>query len=267
MLFCPDYSRFLQSSKIITLEKILQFFSKFVCSKKMCYNVCNFFQVEEMANRQQQIMQHCVGGVNSRYHCIHKWPFLRAKGPRCNQDIIRVMKILQPLLQDAIQKKSCKQIVEGPLTWRQFHRLAGRGEVLTFGLYRSVIGRVDTFSVLLSGTDDRCEPQPIPPVVVGHDKDWLSLAPYTLHYWEKLLLEPYSYSRDVAYIVVAPDNEFVLQKVRVFFKELSSCYEVRGCHLYSANQIFSGVEPRVGPGLSNKIILSLGSNLGEFQPL
>lgn len=79
---------------------------------------------------------------------------------------------------------------------------------------------------LFSGTEDRCEPQPIPPVVVGHDKDWLSVAPYTLHYWEKLLLEPYSYSRDVAYIVVAPDNDFVLQKTKIFFKELSSCYEV-----------------------------------------
>ena len=79
---------------------------------------------------------------------------------------------------------------------------------------------------LCLGTEDRCEPQPIPPVVVGQDKDWLSLAPYSLHYWEKLLLEPYSYCRDVAYIVVAPDNDFVLQKVRTFFKELSSSYEV-----------------------------------------
>lgn len=76
------------------------------------------------------------------------------------------------------------------------------------------------------GTEDRCEPQPIPPVMVGYDKDWLSVSPYTLHYWEKLLLEPYSYSRDVAYIVVAPDSDFVLQKVRTFFKELSSVYEV-----------------------------------------
>lgn len=88
-------------------------------------------------------------------------------------------------------------------------------------------GFFQTFFYLFdTGTDDRCEPQPIPPVVVGHDKDWLSVAPYTLHYWEKLLLEPYSYSRDVAYIVVAPDNDFVLQKTKIFFKELSSCYEV-----------------------------------------
>jgi hypothetical protein len=76
------------------------------------------------------------------------------------------------------------------------------------------------------GTDDRCEPQPIPSLVVGREKDWVSLAPYALHLWEKLLIEPFSYSRDVAYVVVAPDNEFILQKVRIFFKELSSMYEV-----------------------------------------
>jgi mediator of RNA polymerase II transcription subunit 13 len=62
--------------------------------------------------------------------------------------------------------------------------------------------------------------------MVGHEKDWLSLSPYAIQYWEKLLLEPYSYARDVAYIVVAPDNEYILQRVRTFFKELSATYEV-----------------------------------------
>nr|CAI5832401.1 unnamed protein product [Callosobruchus analis] len=116
---------------------------------------------------------------------------------------------LQPLLQEAIQKKCQTRLlweapsaVKGPLTWRQFHRLAGRG------------------------TDDRCEPQPIPSVIVGHDKDWLSLSPYALQHWESLLLEPYSYSRDIAYVVVAPDNDAVLPRVRWFFRELSTAYEM-----------------------------------------
>uniref|UniRef100_A0AAR5PM40 Mediator of RNA polymerase II transcription subunit 13 n=1 Tax=Dendroctonus ponderosae TaxID=77166 RepID=A0AAR5PM40_DENPD len=139
---------------------------------------------------------------------VHKWPYLRAPGPQCNQDIVRVMKSLQPLLQDAIQKKCQTRLweapsaVKGPLTWRQFHRLAGRG------------------------TDDRCEPQPIPSVIVGHDKDWLCLSPYALQQWESLMLEPYSYSRDVAYVVVAPDNEAILPRVKTFFKELSASYEI-----------------------------------------
>ncbi|KAI4455970.1 rag1-activating protein 1 [Holotrichia oblita] len=145
---------------------------------------------------------------NLHHVSVHRWPFLRACGPQCNQDIVRVMKNLQPLLQEAIQKKCQTRLwdapsaVKGPLTWRQFHRLAGRG------------------------TDDRCEPQPIPSLIVGHEKDWLSLSPYALQYWESLLLEPYSYPRDVAYIVVAPDNDTILPRVRTFFKELSSAYEM-----------------------------------------
>jgi mediator of RNA polymerase II transcription subunit 13 len=64
---------------------------------------------------------------------LHRWQFLRAGGPNCNQDIIRIMRQLQPLLQEAVQKKCTTRLweapytVSGPLTWRQFHRLAGRG--------------------------------------------------------------------------------------------------------------------------------------------
>jgi len=55
----------------------------------------------------------------------------------------------------------------------------------------------------------------------------VALSPLAIRFWEKLLLEPCSYTRDIAYIVVAPDNDFVLQKTRTFFRELSSMYEVR----------------------------------------
>ncbi|KAK7874246.1 hypothetical protein R5R35_006284 [Gryllus longicercus] len=171
----------------------------------MLENAVAMCKVEEMQQRQQQLLAHAKGLIAP---CVHRWPHLRARGPSCNQDIVRVMKSLQPLLQDAIQKKCTTRLweapytVSGPLTWRKFHRLAGRG------------------------TDDRCEPQPIPSLVVGYNKDWLSLSPYAIHYWEKLLLEPYSYSRDIAYIVVSPDSDFILQRVRTFFKELSATYEV-----------------------------------------
>jgi mediator of RNA polymerase II transcription subunit 13 len=69
---------------------------------------------------------------------LHRWQFLRADGPHCNQDIVRVMRHLQPLLQEAVQKKCTTRLwdapytVNGPLTWRQFHRLAGRGELIQF---------------------------------------------------------------------------------------------------------------------------------------
>lgn len=145
-----------------------------------------------------------VGGAVS----VHKWPYVKTSGPRSNQDIIRLMKSMQPLLQDAFHRKSTTRLwdapytVKGPLTWRQFHRLAS------------------------SSTTGQCEPQPIPSIIVGHEKDWLSVAPYALHYWDKLLLEPYSYARDVAYIVIAPDNDSVIAKTRAYFKELSTTYEM-----------------------------------------
>lgn len=47
-----------------------------------------------------------------------------------------------------------------------------------------------------------------------------------MQHWESLLLEPYSYARDVAYVVVAPDNDAILPRVRAFFKELSTTYEM-----------------------------------------
>ncbi|XP_076344543.1 mediator of RNA polymerase II transcription subunit 13-like isoform X2 [Tachypleus tridentatus] len=140
--------------------------------------------------------------------CLHKWPFLCGKLPASDQDVLRLLRMIQPLLQEAVQKKVMQGLFEvsytvsGPLTWRQFHRLAGRG------------------------TEDQCEPQPIPSLLVGSDKDCLALSPYTLKFWDKLLLEPYSLPRDVAYVVVAPENEFILSRVRNFFRELSSTYEL-----------------------------------------
>lgn len=75
------------------------------------------------------------GRRGGQTQAVHRWPFVKAKGPPSNQDIVRVMKLLQPLLQEAIQKKCQTRLweapsaVKGPLTWRQFHRLAGRGEL------------------------------------------------------------------------------------------------------------------------------------------
>lgn len=75
---------------------------------------------------------------SARLSCMHRWPYLRASGPECSQDIVRVMKSLQPQLQEAVQKKCTTRLweapytVSGPLTWRQFHRLAGRGGSFSF---------------------------------------------------------------------------------------------------------------------------------------
>lgn len=136
---------------------------------------------------------------------LHRWPFAGGRGPRSSRDVVRLMRRLRPLLQDAIQKRCCGARmwdgVSGPLTWRQFHRLAGRGN------------------------EDLCEPQPVPPVLVGHERDWLALSPYALRHWERLGLEPYSYARDVAYVVLAPAETALTRPLLTFFRELSAAYE------------------------------------------
>ncbi|OWR52508.1 hypothetical protein KGM_209621 [Danaus plexippus plexippus] len=141
-------------------------------------------------------------GANS---AVHRWPFIGARAPRSSRDVVRLMRRLRPLLQDAIQKRCCGARmwdgVSGPLTWRQFHRLAGRGN------------------------EDLCEPQPVPPLLVGHDRDWISLSPYALRHWERLSLEPYSYARDVAYVVLAADGEALSEPLKTFFREVSASYE------------------------------------------
>lgn len=46
-----------------------------------------------------------------------------------SQDVVRMLLSLQPVLQDTIQKKRSVRSwgVQGPLTWQQFHKMAGRG--------------------------------------------------------------------------------------------------------------------------------------------
>ena len=53
-------------------------------------------------------------------------------------------------------------------------------------------------------------PLPIPSLTVGYEREWLSVSPLSLYYWDSLGLEPWAASRDVAYIVLAPDNDLDL---------------------------------------------------------
>lgn len=97
--------------------------------------------------------------------------------------------------------------MQGPLTWRQFHRMAG--------------------PATKGNTDDQCEPLPVPSVTVGHEKDFMSISPLALQFWESLNLEPFSQPRDVIYFVLSPDSDYLLKNVKAFFKNLSYTYEVR----------------------------------------
>ncbi|XP_071486432.1 mediator of RNA polymerase II transcription subunit 13-like [Diadema antillarum] len=145
--------------------------------------------------------------------CLHSWPYIPAlaQSTMSSQDIVRTLSSLQPLLQDAIQKKRTTRLwekpytVQGPLTWQVF------------------------FNIGVRGAAETPEPLPIPRLLIGHDKDWLSSSPFTLYYWEKLMLEPYSSPRDVAYIALVPENRYIHHCALMYFKELTAVYE--GCRL------------------------------------
>lgn len=189
----------------------------------------NFMQQQQPLKNQLEKK----GSSSQNIISVHTWPFLNASGPKSNQDIIRVMKSMKVLLQKVFNQNGTTGLwdapydVRGPLTWREFHRLAGRG-----------IGQ--------------CEPQPIPSVVVGHDKEWLCISPYALQFWDKLLLEPYSYPRDIAYIVITPDNDYITSRVKAFFKELSTTYEMCRLGKHQPVKGWEGILKVGKPVLQNK---------------
>ncbi|XP_027203280.2 mediator complex subunit skuld [Dermatophagoides pteronyssinus] len=146
-------------------------------------------------------------GFSSNRPLLHDWQFRKSNFPVNNHEVMLTLKTLQPLMQESVQRKGSSEVtyntVKGPLTWRQFHRLAGRG------------------------TECQCEPQPIPSLMVGYDRECVALSPFGLKFWEKLSLEPYAITRDVYYVVIAPaDIESQLSTVKNFFKELSATYEI-----------------------------------------
>lgn len=57
--------------------------------------------------------------------------------PLNSQDILRMLKTLNPLLMDAIMNKRIMRVWEhshkltGPLSWKDFHQLADRGKPLS----------------------------------------------------------------------------------------------------------------------------------------
>ena len=60
---------------------------------------------------------------------LARWAVIPASGPVCSEDIVRVMKCLLPVLNISLHVRNgtenTKLNVEGPLTWRQFHHMAG----------------------------------------------------------------------------------------------------------------------------------------------
>ncbi|KAM9329372.1 mediator of RNA polymerase II transcription subunit 13-like [Gastrophryne carolinensis] len=144
---------------------------------------------------------------------FHLWPHSNVLDVSMlpSQDVVRTLLSLQPFLQDAIQKKRTGrtweniQHVQGPLTWQQFHKMAGRGSY---------------------GSEESPEPLPIPNLLVGYDKDFLTIAPFSLPFWERLLMEPFGGQRDVGYLVLCPESPALKDGAKAFFSDLSAVYEM-----------------------------------------
>ena len=71
----------------------------------------------------------------------------------------------------------------------------------------------------------------------------MTVSPLSLYYWDSLAMEPWAPPRDVAYIVLAPDNDNLLTEVKTFFKVLSNGYESLklGRHASGAKTLRDGV--------------------------
>ncbi|KAJ8403825.1 hypothetical protein AAFF_G00346930 [Aldrovandia affinis] len=172
-----------------------------------CYSDC-YLALEH----GRQFMDNMSGGkvdeLLVKSSALHHWAKSNAVDVSTlfSQDVLRMLLSLQPVLQDAIQKKRTVRSwgVQGPLTWQQFHKMAGRGSY---------------------GTDESPEPLPIPTFLVGYEYDFVVLSPFGLPYWEKLLLDPFGSQRDVGYLVVCPENDALLNGAKTFFRDLSAVYE------------------------------------------
>ena len=111
---------------------------------------------------------------------------------------------------------------------------------------------------------------------VGYDREWMTVNPMSLYYWDSLAMEPWAPPRDVAYIVLAPDNDNLLTEVKTFFKVLSNGYESLklGRHASGAKTLRDGVlkVTTIAAGVSSQHIIAskVSSKLAqklESEPL
>lgn len=68
------------------------------------------------------------------------------------------------------------------------------------------------------------------------------------------MLEPFSHKRNVVYVVVAPDNDFLLEHVKRYFSELSAMYEQcrLGKHQPFTHRLRDGIM-RIGKNAASKV--------------
>ncbi|CAF1506425.1 unnamed protein product, partial [Adineta steineri] len=176
-----------------------------------------------------------------KHHWLHQWSYSTIPLDS-DQQLITMLRSLQPLLVEALKKRNVNGLwstIDGPLTWKSFHQL----------LY--VQNHHAHLEEQISG------PQPIPYILAGLDREWIMLAPYSVKFWDKLCLEPYSKRKDIGYICVIPDNDYICSMTKTYFRELSTHYEL--CRL--------GIHRPLSKVFSDQGILRiLSQNNDSLQP-
>lgn len=117
----------------------------------------------------------------------------------------KLLSDLKPSLESAIQKPIRKTIfdkpkVDGPLSFNK----------LNDSLNANGLSSAQSSSAVL----------------FTYDNDILSVSPEAMRNWQRLSLEPFGGPHNVEYIVILPDTDFVVNGMKLFFKELNGLYEV-----------------------------------------
>lgn len=149
----------------------------------------------------------------------HKSPLFQPWGLQVAQAVkepkdseyMAVLREVLPVLEQSIKQIRGSEftgrgnIVEGPLTWRQFYKKASKTQN--------------------NQEEESFKAEVIPNVLVTADRDPVSTNPQLIHMWEKLTMAPYDQPKDVLYLAVAPEGNVFQEKVKFFMEELSNVYE------------------------------------------
>nr|CDS30213.1 Mediator of RNA polymerase II transcription [Hymenolepis microstoma] len=155
--------------------------------------------------------------------------------PSNKNDQIRLLGSVRLWLQEVIDQLESTYKVEGPLTWKAFHQLAGRGH------------------------SESSKAQPIPQFRVGgnprNTSSAVLISPFSLRDWDHLCLSPLSRAKRVAYAAVIPfwqsqneNHRRSTETLSSFFYELSAAFE--NCQL---GQHYPYYQPNTG-SLENAFI-------------
>uniref|UniRef100_A0A0N4Z9N3 Mediator of RNA polymerase II transcription subunit 13 n=1 Tax=Parastrongyloides trichosuri TaxID=131310 RepID=A0A0N4Z9N3_PARTI len=116
---------------------------------------------------------------------------------------------------------------------------------------------------------DECPfaPEPIPSVIVASERDVISCAPQIVCSWEKLALGPIDQPKDILYFAITPDNDFIVDKTKLYLYEVSKMYETYklGRHIKLSKDIVEDGIFRVPVMDSNHYKIETDSEKGYYE--